>query len=73
MRSLLVKRHPGTSIQPKTRGVSVLTMELLRTWGRSRGTDYGGAEVAGSTAEVPDNPLAHASGETKPPCARSPT
>lgn len=31
--SLLVERHPGTSIHPRARGLNVRTMELLRTWG----------------------------------------
>src|SRR5215472_10653697 len=31
--SLLVERHPATSIHPRARGLNVRTMELLRTWG----------------------------------------
>ena len=31
--SLLVERHPSTSIHPRARGLNVRTMELLRTWG----------------------------------------
>ncbi|MGH2406502.1 MAG: FAD-dependent monooxygenase [Candidatus Limnocylindrales bacterium] len=31
--SLLIERHPGTSIHPKARGVNVRTMEILRQWG----------------------------------------
>jgi putative polyketide hydroxylase len=31
--SLLVERHPGTSIHPKARGLNVRTLELLRVWG----------------------------------------
>jgi 2-polyprenyl-6-methoxyphenol hydroxylase-like FAD-dependent oxidoreductase len=33
VRILLVERQPGTSIQPKARGLNIRTMELLRTWG----------------------------------------
>ncbi len=31
--SLLVERHPGTSIHPKARGLNVRTLELFRVWG----------------------------------------
>jgi putative polyketide hydroxylase len=31
--SLLVERHPRTSIHPRARGLNVRTMELLRVWG----------------------------------------
>ena len=33
VRSLLLERHPGTSIHPKARGLNVRTLELLRVWG----------------------------------------
>ena len=33
VRSLLVERHPGTSVHPKARGLNVRTMELFRVWG----------------------------------------
>jgi 2-polyprenyl-6-methoxyphenol hydroxylase-like FAD-dependent oxidoreductase len=33
VRSLLVERHPGTSLHPKARGLNVRTMELFRVWG----------------------------------------
>lgn len=33
IRSLLVERHPGTTIHPKARALNVRTMELFRTWG----------------------------------------
>ena len=33
IRSLLVERHPATSIHPKATAVSTRTMELFRTWG----------------------------------------
>ena len=31
--SILIERHPGTSIHPKARGVNVRTMEIFRQWG----------------------------------------
>jgi 2-polyprenyl-6-methoxyphenol hydroxylase-like FAD-dependent oxidoreductase len=31
--SLLVERHPGTSIHPRARGVNMRTMEFFRVWG----------------------------------------
>ena len=33
VRSLLVERHPGTSIHPKARGINVRTMEIFRQCG----------------------------------------
>jgi putative polyketide hydroxylase len=33
VRSLLVERHPATSVHPKARGLNVRTMELFRVWG----------------------------------------
>jgi len=33
VRSLLMERHPGTSIHPKARGLNVRTLELFRVWG----------------------------------------
>ena len=33
VQSLLVERHPKTSIHPRARGLNVRTMELLRVWG----------------------------------------
>ena len=33
VRSLLLERHPGTSIHPKARGLNVRTLELFRVWG----------------------------------------
>ena len=33
VRSLLVERHPGTAIQPKSRGINARTMELYRQCG----------------------------------------
>jgi len=31
--SLVVERHPGTSVHPKATGISARTMELFRSWG----------------------------------------
>jgi putative polyketide hydroxylase len=31
--SILIERHPGTSIHPKARGINVRAMEILRQWG----------------------------------------
>jgi putative polyketide hydroxylase len=31
--SVVIERHPGTSIHPKARGVNVRTMEIFRQWG----------------------------------------
>ena len=33
VRSLLIERHPSTSIHPKATGISTRTMELFRAWG----------------------------------------
>ena len=33
IRSLLIERHPSTSIHPKATGISTRTMELFRAWG----------------------------------------
>jgi putative polyketide hydroxylase len=33
IRSVLVERHPGTSIHPKVTGITTRTMELFREWG----------------------------------------
>jgi len=33
IKSLLVERHPSTSIHPKATGISTRTMELFRSWG----------------------------------------
>jgi putative polyketide hydroxylase len=33
VRSVLVERHPSTSVHPKARGLNVRTMELFRLWG----------------------------------------
>src|SRR6188768_225300 len=31
--SMVIERHPGTSIFPKASGISTRTMEILRSWG----------------------------------------
>jgi putative polyketide hydroxylase len=33
VRSMLIERHPGTSIFPKASGISTRTMEIVRSWG----------------------------------------
>jgi putative polyketide hydroxylase len=33
VRSMLVERHPGTSIFPKASGIGTRTMEIVRSWG----------------------------------------
>jgi 2-polyprenyl-6-methoxyphenol hydroxylase-like FAD-dependent oxidoreductase len=33
VRSMLIERHPGTSIFPKASGISTRTMEIVRAWG----------------------------------------
>ena len=33
VRSMIVERHPGTSIFPKASGISTRTMEIFRSWG----------------------------------------
>ncbi len=49
VRSLLVERHPGTSIQPKARGINARTMELLRTWGLEDQVRVAGAPLVGNS------------------------
>lgn len=33
IRNIVIEKHPGTSIHPKSRGINVRTMELCRLWG----------------------------------------
>jgi 2-polyprenyl-6-methoxyphenol hydroxylase-like FAD-dependent oxidoreductase len=33
VRSLLIERHPGTTLHPKARNLNLRTMEILRPWG----------------------------------------
>ncbi len=40
--SLLIERHPGTSIHPKARGLNVRTMEIVRQWGIEDGVRAAG-------------------------------
>jgi putative polyketide hydroxylase len=49
VRSLLVERHPGTSIQPKARRLSIRTMELLRAWGLEDQVRAASVALAGPT------------------------
>jgi putative polyketide hydroxylase len=46
--SLLVERHPGTSIHPRARGVNARTMELYRELGIDEAVRAAGAELAPS-------------------------
>jgi len=50
--SLLVERHPGTSIHPRARGLNVRTMELLRTWGLEREVREAGRALENATDVV---------------------
>jgi putative polyketide hydroxylase len=50
--SLLVERHPATSIHPRARGLSVRTMELLRTWGLEHEVRDAGRSLENSTDVV---------------------
>src|SRR5215467_5677338 len=45
VRSLLVERHPGTSVHPKARGLNVRTLELLRVWGLEQAVRAAGGEL----------------------------
>ena len=46
--SVLVERHPGTSIHPKARGVNVRTMEILRQWDLAEAAAAAGISAADS-------------------------
>ena len=50
--SLLVERHPATSIHPRARGLNVRTMELLRTWGLEREVREAGRALENATDVV---------------------
>jgi len=50
--SLLVERHPATSIHPRARGVNVRTMELLRTWGLEDDVREAGRPLENATEVV---------------------
>jgi 2-polyprenyl-6-methoxyphenol hydroxylase-like FAD-dependent oxidoreductase len=45
VRSLLVERHPDTSVHPKARGLNVRTLELLRAWGLEQAVRAAGSEL----------------------------
>jgi putative polyketide hydroxylase len=45
VRSLLVERHPATSVHPKARGLNVRTLELLRVWGLEPAVRAAGSEL----------------------------
>jgi putative polyketide hydroxylase len=48
VRSLLVERHPGTSIHPKARGVNVRAMEIFASWGLAEAVRAAGLSAADS-------------------------
>jgi putative polyketide hydroxylase len=50
--SLLVERHPATSIHPRARGLNVRTMELLRTWGLEHDVREAGRALENATDVV---------------------
>jgi len=59
--SLLVERHPTTSVHPRARGIGARVMELFRAWGivadvqRLR-IDSGALLFVGEDAVEPDDP-----------------
>jgi len=50
--SLLVERHPATSIHPRARGINVRTMEILRTWGLEHEVREAGRALENATDVV---------------------
>ena len=50
--SLLVERHPATSMHPRARGLNVRTMELLRTWGLEHEVREAGRALENATDAV---------------------
>ena len=50
--SLLVERHPATSVHPRARGLNVRTMELLRTWGLENKAREAGRALENATEVV---------------------
>ncbi len=57
--SLVIERHPGTSIHPKATGISTRTMELFRSWGidatvRERGLAVGAVSPVEATVCAQD-------------------
>src|SRR5712691_5948371 len=46
--SLLVERHPGTSIHPRARGVNARTMEVYRELGLEKAIQAAGADLSPS-------------------------
>lgn len=81
IRSLLVERHPGTSLHPKARGITARTMEMYRRLGVEQGIRAAGLPpdrarfiiwtrtLAGEELErrVPGRSAAH------PPASRGPS
>ena len=60
--SLVVERHPGTSVHPKATGISARTMELFRSWGidaavRQRGLRVDPVASVSLTLASPDRAI----------------
>jgi len=45
VRSLLIERHPGTSIHPRARGLNIRTMEIFRSLGLEGAIRAAGASL----------------------------
>ena len=52
VRSLVIERHPSTSIFPRATGVSVRSMEIFRSWGIDDAVRRGGWRVIPRQATV---------------------
>src|SRR4029079_14989464 len=52
VRSILIERHPTTSIFPRATGVSTRTMEIFRGWGLDEAVRRGGWQVIPRMAVV---------------------
>ena len=51
VRSMVIERHPSTSIFPRATGVSLRSMELFRSWGIDDAVRQGGWRVIAATGE----------------------
>ena len=49
VRSVLIERHPGTSIHPRAKGLNIRSMELFRVMGLEEQIRVAGTELADST------------------------
>ena len=52
VRSMVIERHPSTSIFPRATGVSLRSMELFRSWGIDEAIRQGGGHVIARQATV---------------------